>query len=345
MEIEDPLNDQTKLLLLNVTDWGSHYQQVVQLQSKHASTVWKGFCEVWIRILGPPTMVVCDQGTEFQQDFGAAVSAHGSLLVTVNTRTPWEAGKTEKAGGMWKDLFRLVVEQERPVDGEEAQTLISLPQGQRGAWQGPGIVTMVTDRSLWVTVRHALWKVPPEHVRPATSQESLGIEVLNKCMSSMQQELARRDSRRGPRRYIDAMGELEPLDEDIVSDLSLALPLQESQNEEGQLTAEANEEGRMTEEANEGGRMSDGVSNARGSSEGNGVEDSTPRTTTEEATQERERAEATFRVEAAIIRQVLQQAPPPLQDTQQTERPTSNAELLDSSARQRERERADKMSR
>eukprot|EP00971_Amphidinium_carterae_P038142 749659-Amphidinium_carterae.6 len=50
------------------------------------------------------------------------------------------------------------------------------PPGQHGAWQGPGIITMKIDRAVWVSVRHALWKVPPEHVRPATSQESLGIE-------------------------------------------------------------------------------------------------------------------------------------------------------------------------
>eukprot|EP00971_Amphidinium_carterae_P038141 749659-Amphidinium_carterae.5 len=54
-------------------------------------------------------MIVCDQGAEFQKEFGAAVNAHGTLLVAVNTRTPWENGKTERAGGLWKDLFRLTV--------------------------------------------------------------------------------------------------------------------------------------------------------------------------------------------------------------------------------------------
>eukprot|EP00971_Amphidinium_carterae_P330189 6463068-Amphidinium_carterae.1 len=133
MEVESPLNPSEKLLLLNVVDWGSHYQQVVQIRSKHASAVWRGFSEAWLRILGPPTMVVCDQGTEFQQEFGSSVSSSGTLLVSVNTRTPWEAGKTEKAGGLWKDLFRIVVEQESPVDEDELQALIALVTSQRNS--------------------------------------------------------------------------------------------------------------------------------------------------------------------------------------------------------------------
>eukprot|EP00971_Amphidinium_carterae_P231384 4592049-Amphidinium_carterae.1 len=84
------------------------------------------------------------------------------------------------------------------------------PPGQRGAWQGPGLVTMVTDRACWVNVRHALWKIPPEHVRPATPEEAYGIEILNKYLSSMQQELRATESRRGPKKYVDGMSEPGP---------------------------------------------------------------------------------------------------------------------------------------
>eukprot|EP00971_Amphidinium_carterae_P297207 5904500-Amphidinium_carterae.1 len=60
--------------------------------------------QLWFgRVLrGMATLLVVDQGTEFQREFGEAASGHGSLVVTVNTRTPWEAGKTEKAGGCGK---------------------------------------------------------------------------------------------------------------------------------------------------------------------------------------------------------------------------------------------------
>eukprot|EP00971_Amphidinium_carterae_P046007 905357-Amphidinium_carterae.1 len=415
MEIEDPLNDQAKLLLLNVIDWGSHYQQVVQLKSKQASIVWKGFCEAW-------------------SDFGAAVSAHGSLLVTVNTRTPWEAGKTEKGGGLWKDLFRLVVEQERPVDSDEVQTLISLvtaqrnsnmnragfsphqrvfgigvrtpssltstdnfdpvlqraspseafhraehlrqtvarawleldsksrlaaalrgrnrrsapvvaigeavyvwrqPKGQRGAWQGPGLVTMVSDRAVWVTVRHALWKVPPEHVRPATSQESLGIEVLNKYMASMQQELASRDSRRGPRRYIDGMREQGPSEEGNGKDaLPMASGAPEHEQNEALPMASGASEHEQDEHAQDEHEQDEHEQDRAAPTQQEEEEEeevlpehdslgddrmqgeTAARQEEENQSPPSERAESdiveddTFRAEAAIIRSVLQQAPP-----------------------------------
>eukprot|EP00971_Amphidinium_carterae_P017825 351100-Amphidinium_carterae.1 len=102
------------------------------------------------------------------------------------------------------------------------------PPGQRGAWQGPGLVTMVTDRACWVNVRHALWKVPPEHVRTATPEEAYGIEILNKYLSSMQQELRATESRRGPKKYVDGMSEPGPdvdLDETEVVETRLSQEL------------------------------------------------------------------------------------------------------------------------
>eukprot|EP00971_Amphidinium_carterae_P330749 6463956-Amphidinium_carterae.1 len=133
MEIDSPLDPNVKLLLLNIIDWGSHYQQVIRVATKHSAAIWKGFCEAWLRILGPPTLLVVDQGTEFQRDFGESASSQGCLVVTVNTRTPWEAGKTEKAGGLWKDLFRVATEQDCPVTEEELNTMIFLVTSQRNA--------------------------------------------------------------------------------------------------------------------------------------------------------------------------------------------------------------------
>eukprot|EP00971_Amphidinium_carterae_P326644 6457566-Amphidinium_carterae.1 len=294
MEIDSPVDPNSKLLLLNIIDWGSHYQQVIRVASKHSAAIWKGFCEAWLRILGPPTLLVVDQGTEFQRDFGESASSQGCLVVTVNTRTPWEAEQecpvteeelntmiclvtsqrnanmnragfsphqrvfgisartptsllctdkfdpiltrsspTEafhKAESLRQTVARAWLELDSksrlasalrgrnrrcapPVAIGEAVYVWRQPQGQRGSWQGPGLVTMTSEKATWVSMRH-LWKVPPEHIRPATPHESLGIEVLSKYMSSMQEELSSLDSRRGPKRYMDGMKEPGPHEEE-----------------------------------------------------------------------------------------------------------------------------------
>eukprot|EP00971_Amphidinium_carterae_P178816 3546775-Amphidinium_carterae.2 len=176
---------------------------------------------------------------------------------------------------------------------------------------------MVGDRAVWVTMRHALWKVPPEHVRPATSQESLGIEVLNKYMSSMQQELASRDSRRGPRRYIDGMREPGPSEEGaddpfpMATDVSAqeqdrATPMQEEEATERatpMMGEEATEHEHLEQEPTHQQNNDDEPSETASRQE----EDHESRP---EGEGNAEAEEEAFRAEAAIIRRVIEQAPP-----------------------------------
>ena len=54
-------------------------------------------------------------------------------------------------------------------------------------WSGPGVVVAISEnnRSLWVSLRGYLLKVSKEHLRHATSEESLGVELIKVLSAEM----------------------------------------------------------------------------------------------------------------------------------------------------------------
>ena len=54
-------------------------------------------------------------------------------------------------------------------------------------WSGPGVVVAISEnnRSLWVSLRGYLLKVSKEHLRRATSEESLGVELIKVLSAEM----------------------------------------------------------------------------------------------------------------------------------------------------------------
>ncbi|CAJ1446793.1 unnamed protein product, partial [Effrenium voratum] len=58
-------------------------------------------------------------------------------------------------------------------------------------WSGPGVVVAISEnnRSLWVSLRGYLLKVSKEHLRHATSEESLGVELIKVLSAEMSEGL------------------------------------------------------------------------------------------------------------------------------------------------------------
>ena len=92
---------------LNSICWGVNQQQVgpVLGGGKTAEAVWHTFVEQWIRPYGFPDVVVCDPGGEFEGYFAEQLQAYGVTLLPTDARSPWQNGKTERAGGTWKHRF------------------------------------------------------------------------------------------------------------------------------------------------------------------------------------------------------------------------------------------------
>ena len=66
-----------------------------------------------------PEVVLVDQGREFGKDFGTKVTEAGALLRTIGARAPWQQGRTERHGGLAKELFVKVREEVLPTSWGE----------------------------------------------------------------------------------------------------------------------------------------------------------------------------------------------------------------------------------
>ena len=103
-EIEN--HEGNKVWMCNMICWGTLYQICVPIPDKTALTVAKCMAEHWIRYFGPPTVVISDQGREFVgQQFKEFCGGNGILLHVTDVRAPWQNGRTERHGDIWKKIF------------------------------------------------------------------------------------------------------------------------------------------------------------------------------------------------------------------------------------------------
>ena len=73
----------------------------------------------WCRTFGMPDVILLDQGREFSGQFAARATDAGALLRVIGARAPWQNGKTERHGGIAKEVFHKVREEMLPTTEEE----------------------------------------------------------------------------------------------------------------------------------------------------------------------------------------------------------------------------------
>ena len=105
--------------VLNIIDWATCYQMLEPLEGKSAQHVWTKFQQSWARTFGIPEIIVVDQGREFLGEFGKQANESGALVRTIGARAPWQQGRTERHGGLAKEVFLKVREQVQPEGAEE----------------------------------------------------------------------------------------------------------------------------------------------------------------------------------------------------------------------------------
>jgi len=96
----------TKVPLLNMLRHGTGLQIVVPLPSRQGKEIRRHYRAYWKRPYGTPRVMVVDgeRGLSLG-DFSAHLEADGTELKVTSATSPWQAGKTERAGGIWKDTF------------------------------------------------------------------------------------------------------------------------------------------------------------------------------------------------------------------------------------------------
>ena len=55
-----------------------------------ALSTWQAFARVWLRHYSEPEILVCDQGVEFQKEFGLGCEERGIFMQVTNVEAPWE---------------------------------------------------------------------------------------------------------------------------------------------------------------------------------------------------------------------------------------------------------------
>ena len=91
--------------VLNIVDWGSNYQMVEPLESKKPEEMWDAFCHTWTRTFGAPEVIVCDAGREFLGEFINKATNQGIVVHQIASKAPWQQGKTERHGGLFKNIL------------------------------------------------------------------------------------------------------------------------------------------------------------------------------------------------------------------------------------------------
>ena len=103
-EIESP--DSSKIVFCNMVCWGTLYQWCILVVDKTAETVAKCVAERWIQYFGPPLVIIADQGKEFVgTQFKEFTNANSILLHIIDVRAPWQNGRTERHGDIYKKIF------------------------------------------------------------------------------------------------------------------------------------------------------------------------------------------------------------------------------------------------
>ncbi|CAE7762188.1 RE1, partial [Symbiodinium sp. CCMP2456] len=109
---------------LNICDWGTGYQMVERLRSVEADHTWRTFLRVWGRTFGIPEIIIPDLGTEFRGVFADQAAQAGALVRHTGARSPWQAGKTERAGAHYKAILEKARDTAQISSWEELKSLM-----------------------------------------------------------------------------------------------------------------------------------------------------------------------------------------------------------------------------
>ena len=74
---------------------------------------------------GSPRVVTCDGGQEFVSHFERGLELFGIFQHTVNADSPWENGRAERHGGLFKDLMEKGSERHVILNREDLDLLAS----------------------------------------------------------------------------------------------------------------------------------------------------------------------------------------------------------------------------
>ena len=100
--------------ILNMVCSGTSYHVVQRVETDSSGTpsagaVWKAFMNSWVRFLGPPSLLICDGGSEFRGVFERGLEQLGTLQHVAAPESPWANSKAERHGGWLKERLKMEI--------------------------------------------------------------------------------------------------------------------------------------------------------------------------------------------------------------------------------------------
>ena len=111
-----------KSYVVHMVDYASRLQMAKLLPDKSTESVVSFLKEHWFPVMGPPRVLVADQGKEFVSwRFEEACSEHSILLWHCAIQAPWQNGICERSGGILKVLIGAIVRSKSVLGKQEMQ--------------------------------------------------------------------------------------------------------------------------------------------------------------------------------------------------------------------------------
>ena len=116
---------------------------------KTPDNVLVAFLEGWRKHFGLPEMIIVDQGEEFGGVFTEYCHSHGCLVHPIDSKSPWQNGKTERHGGLWKVTYDKDKDMVQPRNEFETRCLVSETTENKNRY---------SNRSGFFTTPKGVWK-------------------------------------------------------------------------------------------------------------------------------------------------------------------------------------------
>ena len=155
--------------------------------AKTAENVCNTFVDTWI--YGQPDVVVLDPGKEFEGCFADMAQEYSMTILPTDRESPWQNGRTERAGGLWKSQFKIAARRCTPFTQEEWLTLVSLCvqvqnryQLRSGSSRHSERLALITDFRIHYSVMIPLTQLfsAPIHSQTSSVQEKCGPQLYGR---------------------------------------------------------------------------------------------------------------------------------------------------------------------
>ena len=95
------------VVILNMICWGTGYQQACRVPDNTSASVARDFATHWHKHYWMPELPITDQGPEFVgKEFTSCVADHACLHHFIDSQSPWQQGRAERARGSLKEDLR-----------------------------------------------------------------------------------------------------------------------------------------------------------------------------------------------------------------------------------------------